>query len=196
MHKRLPRHKSTIYEFDMRTVMSMSITWWSLVNSPRVSAMGGRTGVGRPLVGGGRRMVDVAIRDTIRAHFGQYPPEHQHTSITTRLTLSGGHFWRYWWNERDENRGGVIGIERNAKCARLGVCRRQEGRRQECRRQGGRGDGRRLDMFPSIYAPIPPHSMQVAYSDFTSGDFFLVSGFLPLYHSELHKVFETKNLQD
>ena len=51
--------------------------------------MGGRTGVGRPLVGGGRRMVDVAIRDTLRAHFGQYPPEHQHTSITTRLTVAG-----------------------------------------------------------------------------------------------------------
>ena len=59
---------------------------------PRVSAMGGRSGVGRPLVGGGRRMVDVAIRDTIRAHFGQYPPEHQHTSITTRLTAAAGNF--------------------------------------------------------------------------------------------------------
>ena len=37
-------------------------------------------------------MVDVAIRDTIRAHFGQYPPEHQHTSITTRLTAAAGNF--------------------------------------------------------------------------------------------------------
>ena len=34
-------------------------------------------------------MVDVAIRDTIRAHFGQYPPEHHHTSITSGQALTG-----------------------------------------------------------------------------------------------------------
>ena len=56
-------------------------------------------------------MVDVAIRDTIRAHFGQYPPEHQHTSITTRLTA--GAILRINTGE-----GGVIGVDWNAKCAR------------------------------------------------------------------------------
>ena len=149
--------------------MSMSITWWSLVNSPCV--VDGRPNRGwSTLVGGGGGMVDVAIRDTIRAHFGQYPPEHQHTSITSRLTA--GNFCKgrpvmkeflgewMWWGEG-----------KGKWCARW---RRREGE--------SRGDGLlpRLDMFPSIYAPIPPHSMQVANTDFSSGDFFVsVFGLFP-----------------
>ena len=91
------------------TVMSMSITWWSLVNSPLGRVRGGWIGVGRLVDGGGGgRWLMLPLDETIRAHFGQYPPEHQHTSITTWTSrLTRGKFeqgssvmwqgvWKWW----------------------------------------------------------------------------------------------------